>query len=319
MFKHETVWLILVALDVLMTVFQMVTLHWFNHLKELMIIKKRFPKYIKAEVMLTIACLLVAFPLQSKKVYAPDYIIHIPEYITTLIVTPLYHSVMIMECGRHWLIAYELRYLHHSQNDQWKTVIDATHDANNWVVQTHGKYETDRVVKKVMAAYIFFAASSVCIGSMSGWEMYWLIIVFHALVYATLIIGVYCQCHKYHELADEFYFYFELRATAIIWIICCVASGVPATSDNAVGNLISVLSPAAIVLAPSILSTVVIPYKIRSNAMWHIERTLNKKKRTKATKFEMQMRHQDMVPALQDGTKKSSSNRLNNASLNLCG
>merc|ERR1719461_1089872 len=71
--------------------------------------------------------------------------------------------------------------------------------------------------------------------------------------------------------------------------------------DNTFGDVVKVLMMSVIpVVAPSILSTVVIPRKIRANATWHIERTFDKKKRGKPSKVELEMRHQDMVLVLQD-------------------
>lgn len=60
-------------------VYGILALYWFDQLKHLMIIKKRFPKFIKIEVILFILCLVIAFPLKAKAFYSAEFIVIIPK------------------------------------------------------------------------------------------------------------------------------------------------------------------------------------------------------------------------------------------------
>ena len=298
------IWYILNGVYGILALMQTAAFYWFNRLKDLMIIKKRFPNFIKIEAVLVVLCLVVAFPLKAKAFYAADFSITIPEFVVVLIVTPLVHSVLIFECGRHWLICQELEYMKHSETEQWKSVIDASHGVNNYIVDSQKKFSTEVVIKKIMPVCLLCVTSTIYMVflTVSHWEMYWAMTVFFSLFYVLFIVVVYRKCHAYKELADALYFHFEVRATAIIWSISWLA--LAATSIIGKGdcmNCIRILTPVAIVMAPSILSTIVIPYKIRSNALWDNEITA--RLTAEDAKVEMEARHQKLREVLKDGKK----------------
>merc|ERR1719336_376627 len=88
----------------------------------------------------------------------------------------------------------------------------------------------------------------------------------------------------------------------IIWTVCCVAITLTlmADDDHGSGHLIRVLLTPSIVLTPSMLSTLVIPWKIRNNAVWDRERS-ETVLTPRQSQLKDQVRRQNVSEALRDG------------------
>merc|ERR1711971_1221803 len=85
----------------------------------------------------------------------------------------------------------------------------------------------------------------------------------------TLII--WCKIRKYGSLKDEFFFFFELKMVALLWIFSLFLPVVLALLDWGLAATSCVIPYSFFfaVMSPSLMSTVVIPLKIKKKTKQH--------------------------------------------------
>eukprot|EP01084_Bolivina_argentea_P044529 81935_1 len=107
-------------------ILQLYGCYFFYSIKNLIIVKKRFPQLITAETMVVIPWLFILNPLWCNVLLkATDFnsgnnmkYIHTIGWIGGFIGT---HFITNIEAARLWLVSYKLNFLHSSKNQQWKS------------------------------------------------------------------------------------------------------------------------------------------------------------------------------------------------------
>merc|ERR1712228_537957 len=247
-----------------------------------------------AEAWIEFIALFIGYPFVTKDFIAPKYIIEYPSSINKMIGFAMTYSILIIELTRLYLMAFDLHFLYHSQNQKWQRSIDISFadDNRNWFLKNKKKYGNKQKVTKAMIAYILLSIVLVSISYVIVSENVSRFIAICLISICPLISLLICfKIRKYANLNDNMLFFFELKATAIIWILCFFLNALMAilekkSNGKVDGTYLDIFSFVFATLAPSLLSTVYIPYKIRLDPLW---KKLAKKKQAKnATMAELE-------------------------------
>merc|ERR1712228_1085655 len=198
----------------------------FNSMQWLVVIQKRYPGLVVAEAWIEFIALFIGYPLVTKDFIAPKYIIEYPSSINKMIGFAMTYSILIIELTRLYLMAFDLHFLYHSQNQKWQRSFDISFadDNRNWFLKNKKKYGNKQKVTKAMIAYILLSIVLVSISYVIVSENVSRFIAICLISICPLISLLICfKIRKYANLNDNMLFFFELKATAIIWIFSALS------------------------------------------------------------------------------------------------
>ena len=123
----------------------------FRKMRHLVIVSKRYPHLIVAEAVTSILFCVVVVPIWSN--YYFDAVDLGDERVTYMTgqVTRILTCLLItdLETARLWLIYFDLKYLHCSKNQEWKSEIMPSKKNRNWYIRNKQKWGNQRYVIKV--------------------------------------------------------------------------------------------------------------------------------------------------------------------------
>ena len=199
----------------------------FSRTRHLLIIKKRYPRLIMLEAFVSVFNLAIAYPATMAYQYE-DYDNNALSakwwpYLSTALNVYTAQITTIIEACRIWLISYDLQYLHSSQNQQWKTVIDESYAERDWYLHNRGRWGNKKYVARLGFIYYMITSSIVFV---TNWTQSQLGIdqmhVFGLLglcwfVPVSIPIVLYVKTPR--NLQDLFLFHFEFKWSFIVMII----------------------------------------------------------------------------------------------------
>ena len=152
---------IVVAVSWSVCILQAVGIHQFSRLRGLMIIQKRYPRFVMVEAIVSCVVLFVVYPAVLTIWYeTPEISISKWPYFVTAINTYTIQIPVVIEASRIWLISYDLQYLHSSKNQKWKTQIDVSYAEKDWYLQNRAKWGNKKYVARVAFAYYIITSTA---------------------------------------------------------------------------------------------------------------------------------------------------------------
>ena len=256
---------------------QLYAFFYFKRLDRLLIIQKRYPELVIAEVLMLLFGMFVGMPLdRNKQMHA----ISLPTaitYIAIVVASYIPHFIVDLEACRIWLLYFDLNYLHSSKNQLWKSQIDTSFALKDWYIQHRTKWGNQRYVTRLTLIYYLIIGTIVLITHLLiqiiDPSYLWLYHIVNALCYILpmgTVCYVYITCPQ--QLEDEFLFHYELKRTAIIYFVSFTLYTVAIGFEFA-GFLILSHSMTAILVVPclclpALLSTLWIPHRINRMTAW---------------------------------------------------
>ena len=278
-----------------LAVVQLYACYHFKSLQSLLIIQKRYPKLVIAEAIAVIFWLLFGLPFVTNAAFgATKYGLSTETFnqfkaYELVVSIALLHFSWMAEVIRLWLISYNLHYLHSSQNQQWKSQIDASFARNDWYLKNRNKYGSQKyLIPRAFVCYLCIVAIVEFIHIISyPNEWYFFAAAVDGLLGAVYMLSVfymYFECRNHDKLRDKLYFHYEIRTTSIVWLISLLLYGCSQMMYlicfyvaanyylNLFAGLLLVIVGTLSSLGPSLLSTLWIPRKIKWDALWFDER-----------------------------------------------
>jgi len=240
----------------------------FSSMRGMTIIKKRFPTLVMVEATISFIALAIVLPIST----VPKHIIgfQLPSWLSQLFENIAIQSVIVIETARLWLMAFDLHCLRYSKNQEWKKLIDATLAADNWYFSNKHRFGNVKNVAMLCAIYVVVTSVVQTVIRVEGF-LYLGIIARNLIATAIFLICpgitvfIWCKIRKYGSLKDEFFFFFELKMAALLWMLslCSPVAFVLLDWDLAATSCVIPYSFFFAIMSPSLLSTVVIPLKIK--------------------------------------------------------
>lgn len=274
----STAFLFIVILCVCVASVQVYGFYRFRSLRHLMITKKRFPTMVQLECVAVIIYLLFPVPCFSyEQLHGPfdDLFLYLLARIPMM---TLLHFILEIEASRIWCMYFNLQFLHSSQKQRWKVLIDHSFAEKDWYLRNKETWGNARFVSKRVAVYYLFAIitytiSTVSYATMQKGQYLFLWDVLDAILFiAPLVLIVYTYCRS-PDTNDNLFIQFEHRTTTITFCIGFIAY-VGAIIVEAIGvdtnisyTLVSVAT-IFVMSVPSLLSTIYIPMKIQTSLIW---------------------------------------------------
>ena len=161
---RQEIFFIMSAVSWCLCSLQIFGIFMFNKIRGLLIIQKRYPRLVILEAFVSVFNLAIVYPsTMSFRFEYPaisgkwwGYTFQGLSLITS-------HICLIIEACRIWLIAYDLQFLHSSQNQQWKTEIDTSYAEKDWYLRNRAKWGNEQYVTKLGFIYYIATAIAVCI------------------------------------------------------------------------------------------------------------------------------------------------------------
>eukprot|EP01084_Bolivina_argentea_P180523 311894_1 len=270
-----TVWTTLIIWCSIVFICQIYGVHALYSIRNLLIVQKRYPRLVFAEAISAMVLVIILPPYYNYYLQAITLESYV-NYIGIFITFPLNHFIANIEACRLWLMSFKLHYLHSSKNKQWISQIDQNFVETNWYLQNQHKYGNPYYIIPRIMVYCVFAAtiSTLSMFYFQKNHLFIFELVDSMLLSVPLGLTLYCmyKCPKHSELNDNLLFHYEFTATAIIYTICFV--------DYFIGQLlhflglytshliILIITHATGFTLPSLLSTIWITWKIRTNNTW---------------------------------------------------
>ena len=273
------VWIGITALSYILGIALVYGLFYFQSLSNLLIVKKRYPNLVKAECITAIFYCFIGLPIWfNAQLNATDFGIsnsqNILRPLAGILAVFTNNIILNTEACRLFLLYFNLNYLHSISNEQWKSVIDHSFSKKNWYLLNASKYGNTNYV--LLRGYFYcFAASIVVSVFIAGFDAkyYSQGQILNSLTVSVpifFIIYTYVRCPK--KIVDNFLFQYEFRATTFIFF-----SGLLMYVGNIILKSFEFHTLNATITAfvalytfpiPSLLSTIWISYKIKSNKIW---------------------------------------------------
>jgi len=278
----SSAFLIIIGICLLIASVQMWGFHRFRSLRSLVVISKRYPVLVQIECIACILYLLIAVPLWSYTAFNDPHLPDASQLALTLSARILNmtwcHFIVDIEAYRLWLICYQLHYLHSSKNQKWKILIDPSFAERDWYLVNKHKWGNKRYVfARAFVYYTMAVASTVAIYAYTRVfnEQYLGIanLVDAVLFIVPMILINYTYFNSPKELDDNLFFHFEYKATAFIvnagfvLYVAAITAGILVSAQ--MEYILVVIGMMTTIAAPSLLSTVVIPFKIESSSQWN--------------------------------------------------
>eukprot|EP01084_Bolivina_argentea_P073917 134103_1 len=274
---------VVIIVNIILATVQIYALYWFKSIQHLLIIQRRYPKFVIAEAIIVIIFLLFIIPLWSNDILEVTYFNEKPAkyFLFTIvgeIATPMMHLIVCIEAARLWLVSYDLHYLHASENKHWKCQIDESFAQTNWYLKNKHKYGKQKYVLLTMIFYYIPVAAIITTLYVLNFDISHYIDALFYLFVLLFVCYLYYKCRKYKNLNDNFLFFYEFRATTFIWTICICIFGVSIIlllflndSLHWITDMIIILNAIVACSIPSLLSVFWIPKKIQTIEEWNDE------------------------------------------------
>lgn len=266
------VWSIVASLGVIAGFLQICASIHFHSICSLLAIKKRYPKIIILESIAVIVFMLIIRPLFTNHNFQAFEIGNsVISFILFLFAPPFIFFILDMEIARLWLISYNLHYLNASKNEKWKSLIDQNIVNKNWYIRNKQKYGNPKTVLTVAIAHWLFVSIIVDMAYCVDWRIFGTLSnSFFYLTSLCFLYFIYYKCRNYKQLKDNLLFFYEFKATIVIWSISLAVYlvaemvnifGGPLLVKATIYSFVSLFS----LSAPSLLSTAWIPYKLAAS------------------------------------------------------
>ena len=198
-----------------MCLLQILGVYLFKRLRKLTIIKKRYPRLVMMEALVSCCLLALIWPMymilrldyfQIRWEWWP-YALHVIQIYTAQIPATI-------ETCRIWLISYDLQYLHLSKNQQWKTVINASYADRDWYLQNRGKWGNERFIIRLGVTYHILTNTAVLL----AYILEWCFNIGYVYSYAGraifsiihVVLPLYLFAKTPRKLQDQFLFFIEV-------------------------------------------------------------------------------------------------------------
>lgn len=274
--------IIISSTSLCVAIIQIYGLFHFKSLKHLHIIRRRYPAMIEWESIAVILYLLIALPLLT---YERFHETDVENTLSNTAQNALSLSADIsnfvglqfisnIEASRLFLIHYDLQYLRSSK--EWKVLIDSHYADKDWYLRNRIRWGNQRYVLQKAALYFVCSLMAtlplrvIAMDNASLKAMVWFLEAVLLIPPVTLTLIVYYKTPK--KLDDLFYFHAEYRTTIITMCfgyfvyVCCILAWMFGLEEFS--KILGLFLPIFILSVPSLISTVAIPLKIRSNVIW---------------------------------------------------
>ena len=245
-----------------------------KRLRGLLIIDKRYPGLVIPSAIVTCLNLAIVHPVLIWIIYNPEYDEIFGKwwfYLSISISNFTYQIVPIIENCRIWLIAFDLQYLHSSRNQQWKTEIDASYADKDWYLKNKGTWGDQQYVARVAFLYYIVTSTVFTIVTVLGLDES-MIAVQAIWTFVNIGVPLYLYMKTPRNLQEKFLFKFEFTWTIIIAstapLLFIIGQVFIQTNSWTTGwTVLFVYMMYS--LWPSLLSTLLIPYKVSAMAEWN--------------------------------------------------
>lgn len=192
----------------------------------------------------------------------------------------LAHFVADIEACRLWLICYQLHYLKATKNQKWKMLIDRSFAERDWYLCNKTRWgNTSFVFKRAAVCYfIGFIVRMVylvwCFQQPRSWRADYIYVLDAILFCFPILLINWSYLKSPKQLCDLLFFHFEFKATIIAYIVayvvfvCILAVLMLFSGDRNIALVLARIAMLGGAAIPSYLSTIYIPYKIRSSPYW---------------------------------------------------
>lgn len=270
------------AICTVVTIIQIYGFVRFRSMRHLVVIQKRYPLLVQLECIACALYIFIAIPAlvdhisnETRRNLDSSWqlALTLASRISTMIGS---HFIADIESARLLLMSYDLQYLHSSRNEKWKVQIDPSFAAKDWYLRNKSTWGNQSFVCRGALAYYLFAilvtVSVYTYTEVVHKEYLFVYVVVDAILFMLpLSIALYTFLNLPRNLNDNLYFLFEYKITAIVWCIgfaLYVCAAVVESWNTLIAGTISCSAGVFALSAPSILSTVWIPHKIASSALW---------------------------------------------------
>ena len=222
-------------------------------------------------------------PVCSKQILAPHFLFDSDHFITLVLCVPTTYFLSIIETTRLWLISFNLHYLRSTLNEQWKSQIDESFADTNWYLNHKQTFGNAKYAIIAMSLSYIFGIAAICAiyfiaGPTDSYFAFAMIDAVFLLVTTCVVVGIYYHCRKDDRLGDHFFFHYELKYTAAIWLFAIVIVFLSVVCWHSaekhyktIGDVLHIIGLIAFHVCPSLLSTLWIPRKIISSGLWDRE------------------------------------------------
>ena len=230
----QIMWTICLVIGYSFAVIQIYALHQFMSLRSSLVVQKRYPKIVLAEAIAVLLWLIFAFPFIANAAfgattfgYSRDQYEHFKWAEIAFGVAPLLHFAWIAEVTRLWLISYDLHYLHSSQNQQWKSIVDASCADGDWYIKNKNKYGSRQYLIPRVCVFCLFVSTIVMISYRICYPRGLFFVAafcvdgFFCGLDVISVFYLYYQCRDHEKLNDCLYFWYEIKITAPVWAVAC--------------------------------------------------------------------------------------------------
>eukprot|EP01084_Bolivina_argentea_P125874 222963_1 len=270
-------WIFITCISYVLAICQIYGFYRFKSLQSLTIIQKRYPKFVLIESVFVIIFLVIVYPLWCNQAwqatnFGNPLIGTILDVIGRLLLPATTHFIGLIETIRLYLISYDLHYLQSSEMEQWKAQIDVAFAEKDWYLRNKNRNGNAKwVFKRVFIYYLCIIISIPIIYALT-WFLGFFIEGMFYFIMIGFIVRIWYKSRKHKQLNDKFFFYYELRATMLIWLSCLGMFFLMVIlwwSGVELGTfLIITLLPVCSWTAPSLFSTLWIPRKITRKSVW---------------------------------------------------
>ena len=246
----------------------------FKEIMPLIIVKKRYPRIVLLESMLSIIVMFFYIPLYAAVIFQLQILSKYQKYITFAAFSfyPICHGIILCEVCRLWLICYDLNYSYSSKNSVWKSQINQKFDSKNWWLKNRNSFGNYEYITK--RGFIYAMCTGVT--SMILYQMYglqqWNHIIdlsLYTIPLIFLLYAYYAKCPKITK--DNFFFQLEFKSSICIYLttlVIYILAAITFIFDPFIAKTIILIDAVFAFSFVSILSTLWIPRKILSKIEW---------------------------------------------------
>ena len=250
----------------------------FNRIRALLIIQRRYPRLVIVEAFITCINLVITYPtnLSLQYSYYPVVFHGWWQYVSVGLAVLIVPIIVVIETCRIWLIAYDLQYLHSSKNQRWKTVIDASYAEKDWYLQNRRTWGNQQYVIKLGFGY-WITTSTAVLTMIFVVNPYFKLDTIYVLALQGLCLAmpvpipIYLYAKTPQNLRDQLLFFYEFTWTIIIIlsgtllaITCLVLLWLGYWTLGWMVVMIDMIYSCL----PSLLSTILIPWKVSTMKEW---------------------------------------------------
>ena len=279
----EIIFFVITAVCFVIGCLQIYGFHRFRSLRHFHPVQKRWPKLVQFECIACILSLFIGVPsLTNVELNViKNGFTHTAATIMTvsprILNTSLAHFIIDIEACRLYLMSYSLHYLSSSKNCKWKSQIDHSFAEKDWYLRNKHKFGNPRyVIKRVGIYYVLSTAitvSAYTYARIVHLEYLYIADLTNAVLFIIPVAVINFTYYKTpSQCNDNLYFYFEYRITALVvstgFIIYVSGAVVESIGFILMGFVLSMIASVYTLSVPSILSVVVIPFKIEHEGLW---------------------------------------------------